>query len=478
MMKKLLFLPFVLLAAAAMGQVTFEEVFSTLRRAQPTELTHANDSSGRLFTCTKDGYIRIYQPNTTPVGFKVFLNLTNKTSASGEQGLLGLAFHPKYKENGYFYVNYVAFTPNTHTVISRFKVDPNNPDKADSTSETILLTYNQPYSNHKGGKILFGGDGYLYIAAGDGGSGGDPGNRSQNLNTLLGKILRINVDSAEAGKNYSIPADNPFVGVANARPEIYAYGLRNPWRFSYDKVSGRYWIGDVGQGTVEEIDTLVRGGNYGWAIKEGNGCTNYSHVAPWSTATNVINPVYEYGRGNSDISITGGFVYRGPSAPTLVGKYIFGDYASGRIWSLELVPGGAPIVRQLGRLASLSTFGEDENGDVYALNHSTGAIYQIRDNTVPTKPTAAMRKVAIRVLPVPARSEIMVYVKNTTGCGRTINISDLSGKVIRTATLPKSEDSRQEISVKIDVSTLPEGTYVASQPCGGKARSTKFIVAR
>lgn len=474
-MRFLLFAPMLFLTLSSVGQVQFEEVFQGLRRIQPTELAHAGDSSGRIFVATKEGMIRIYRPSE-PRTVKTFLNITNKTQASGEQGLLGLTFHPDYESNGYFYVNYVAQNPR-RTIISRFQVSNANPDKADSLSELILLTISQPFSNHNGGKLDFGPDGYLYIATGDGGSGNDPQRHGQNLNSLLGKILRIDVNSQVSGLNYAIPADNPFVNSTNAKPEIYAYGLRNPWRFSFDPETGRCWIGDVGQNQLEEIDTLVAGGNYGWRIKEGTRCTSLEGT-PACADPVLINPVFEYGRANNDVSVTGGFVYRGPSAPTLTGKYIFGDYASGRIWSLQLVPGGPPIVAQLGRLASLSTFGQDENGDIYALNHNTGAIYKIKDNTVSTKPTASQKSVPIRVLPIPAQNEILITLKQGIACGNSVQIRDLKGDLVKRADLGANQDSKGEKTTRVDVSGLRNGTYFATTTCGKKTYSTKFLIAR
>jgi glucose/arabinose dehydrogenase len=459
-----------------MGQISLQQVFTGRTLAQPTELVHAGDSSGRIFVVHKTGIIRIhsiYAPNDPA---KVFLNISSKVVAGSELGLLGLAFHPNFKENGYFYVNYTAQTP-LRTVISRYQISPTNPDSAIASSEVILLTFAQPASNHNGGKMLFGPEGYLYIATGDGGGANDiPGN-SQNLSSYLGKIIRIDVDSTVGSRNYGIPADNPFWNIATAKHEVFAYGLRNPWRFSYDKETNRFWIGDVGQGAYEEVDTLVKGGNYGWRMAEGTHCT--SNAGPLlCTDPSLIKPIYDYFHGSGNISITGGYVYRGPSAPSLTGKYIFGDYNSGRIWSLQLRTDSTPLITQIAVSAWISTFGVDENGDLYTLNHTTGGIYKIRDNATSIKSKDLLKDVSIRVLPNPAKTEIMVYVKGTSTCGGSIEIRDVEGKVLKKATLQIPNNPKEEATLKLNVSDLASGSYTVSQPCGGAARSTKFIIAR
>jgi len=229
----------------------------------PVELTSPSDNSNRVFVVEQKGKIKSFPNQTDVKSTTVFLDIVKKVDSGGEKGLLGLAFHPDYKNNGFFYVNYTRSSP-LETIISRFKVSRSNAGSADPTSEEILLRYSQPYSNHNGGKIAFGKDGYLYISAGDGGSGGDPHNNGQDLTSLLGKILRIDVNKSSDGKKYSIPADNPFSGKGKGyRAEIFAYGLRNAWRFNFDDETGWLWAGDVGQNEIEEIDIVEKGGNYG-----------------------------------------------------------------------------------------------------------------------------------------------------------------------------------------------------------------------
>ncbi len=334
----------------------------------PTDIQHAGDGSGRLFLVQQNGIIRIWRGGA--LVNDPFLDIRSKTRASGERGLLGLAFPPGYASKGRFYVNYTDL--NGHTIVAEYRVTA-NPDRADESSERILLRIEQPYSNHNGGQIVFGPDGYLYIGMGDGGSAGDPQNFAQNMNTLLGKMLRVDVES-QPGRVIA-PADNPFRDRPGARPEIWALGLRNPWRFSFDRATSDLWIADVGQNALEEINwqpASSRGGeNYGWNRMEGTNC-----YRPGCDRTGLTLPVFEYGRSEG-CSVTGGFVYRGRQAPALRGMYLYGDYCSGRIWGLERVGD-----RWLNRLLlasgfSITTFGEDEAGEVYVANAANGTIHRI-----------------------------------------------------------------------------------------------------
>jgi glucose/arabinose dehydrogenase len=269
-------------------------------------------------------------------------------------------------------VNYTASNPN-RTVISRFKVS-SNADVADPSSEQVLLTFEQPYSNHNGGQVSFGPDGYLYIAVGDGGSGGDPHNNGQNGATLLGSILRIDVNTTANGKSYGIPADNPFAkNTKGYREEIYAYGLRNPWRFSFDSASKRLWTGDVGQNAYEEIDIIENGGNYGWNAMEGKHCFNPKNNC---STSGLKLPIHEYGR-EEGLSITGGFVYHGPSVSDLDGKYIYADYATRRVWSLEHKDLKNPTNTLLFEADfNISSFGVDQSNELYLCGFD-GKIYRI-----------------------------------------------------------------------------------------------------
>lgn len=359
----------------AAGQVSYQitEPFPGLQFSSPVEMVHAGDGSNRLFVLEQNGTIRFFNPTQNPSSTNVFLDIRSKVISGGEQGLLGLAFHPDFATNGYFFVNYTRPAP-LETVIARYKV--NNPASgvADPQSEAILFTFPQPYGNHNGGSIQFGPDGHLYIATGDGGSGGDPQNNAQNKGNLLGKILRVDVNSTGKG-NYGIPADNPFVGESGTREEIYAYGLRNPWKISFDPATKQLWAADVGQNAREEIDIITKGGDYGWRRKEGTDCYNPSMNCQQA---GTIEPVWEYGHSNGDRSITGGYVYSGKKLAGLTGKYLYGDYVSGRMWALELVNGAAPKNTLLVEGASsLSSFGVDEQNEFYFFNRQSGKLFTL-----------------------------------------------------------------------------------------------------
>lgn len=346
----------------------------------PTEMTTAGDNSNRFFVTEQAGRIYLFDINKNVSQRKLFLDITDRVHFSGsfgdENGLLGLTFHPDYTNNGYFYVKYSRLNNNKpESVVSRFQVSVANPDSAISSSEYILLVQPQPFFNHNGGCIRFGSDGYLYISLGDGGGTADPLNSGQRINTLLGKILRINVDTSSGNLNYGIPASNPFADSTNpeVRKEIYAYGFRNVWKFSFDNWTDSLWAADVGEQRIEEVNVVRKGGNYGWRCYEGTLPFNTTGCGPVSE---YIFPVYEYGHTEGR-SITGGFVYRGTKYNEIFGKYIYGDYISGRTWALEW-DGILAVNEQLTQQSFLiSTFGEDENGDLYLMRYSGqfGEIY-------------------------------------------------------------------------------------------------------
>jgi glucose/arabinose dehydrogenase len=326
----------------------------------PVYMTVPDDGSGRFFFVEQAGRIRIYQNGQ--LNEQPFLDIRQEVSLASERGLLGLAFHPNYTQNGYFYVNYTD--RNGNTVIARFQVSAQDPDRADPQSEMHLLEVNQPYANHNGGMVAFGPDGYLYLGLGDGGSAGDPHNNAQSLDTLLGKILRIDVDSSEP---YAIPPDNPFLE-GQGRPEIWAYGLRNPWRFSFDTATSDLYIGDVGQNEWEEIDYLPAGSsggtNFGWNYMEGNHI--YRDNQPQNL--DLTPPVAEYNHSQG-CSVTGGYVYRGTNLPDWDGIYLFGDYCSGIVWGLfQLSPGAWEQQKLFETGARISSFAQDLQGEVYLIN--------------------------------------------------------------------------------------------------------------
>jgi len=345
--------------------------FPNLSFSNPVGLHSADDGTNRLFVVEQEGRIQVFENNPNTSVTQVFLDIRDLVLFGGEQGLLGLAFHPGFAQNGYFYVDYVADNPR-RTVIARYTVSSSNSDQAERNSELVLLEVAQPFSNHKGGQIAFGPDGYFYIGLGDGGSAGDPQGNGQNRATLLGKILRIDVDSSSQGLNYSIPSDNPFAGNTEGfREEIYAYGLRNPWRFSFDSATGQLWVADVGQNRIEEIDVVEKGKNYGWNIMEGTLCYSPSQGC---NQTGLELPAWEYGHDLGD-AVTGGFVYHGSELPELVGFYIYGDFGSGRIWALQYDGINEPVNKELvDSNLNISSFGKDQQNELYICDYN-GKIY-------------------------------------------------------------------------------------------------------
>ncbi|MCG8652029.1 MAG: PQQ-dependent sugar dehydrogenase, partial [Pirellulales bacterium] len=346
-----------------------------IRPLRIMELTYPKDDSNRLFAASQFGAIWVFENRRDVTQSHLYLDLRGKVydwkrSGANEQGLLGLAIHPDYKNNGQIYVYYSHPTENK-SVISRFTVSQDDPHRADPDSEEIVMEIAQPFQNHNGGCIEFGPDGFLYVALGDGGSANDPLGGGQDLTTLLGSILRIDVDKTSPGRNYAVPADNPFVDTAGARDEIYAFGIRNAWRIAFDKETGDLWCGDVGQELWEEVNLITKGGNYGWSNREGTHAFGNRPV-PAGVGT-PIEPVWEYDH-RIGRSITGGRVFRSPRLPELDGKYLYADYVTGSVWALsydakqgratrneQILPDSIPVL----------AFGEDASGEVYYLTNST-----------------------------------------------------------------------------------------------------------
>lgn len=346
--------------------------------ALPVHVTHAGDGSGRIFVVEQAGRIRILDNGLVlPTSFLDLASLNPpRLVAGGEQGLLSVAFPPGFTTKRYFYVNYTR-SPDGATVVARYRVSAGDANIADPASEEVILTIPQPFANHNGGQLAFGPDGYLYIGMGDGGSGGDPLNNAQSPGTLLGKLLRIDVESGTVP--YGIPPTNPFLDNADYRPEIWALGLRNPWRFSFDRGTGDLYIGDVGEGAFEEIDFQPAGDpggrNYGWNIMEGDSC--YPPGTVGCSRTGLALPVYVYAH-TSGCSVTGGHVYRGSAFPSLQGGFLFGDLCSGRIWGIR--KNGAvwdnALLAEIATL-TITTFGEDESGNIYIANYANGELLKI-----------------------------------------------------------------------------------------------------
>lgn len=421
--------------------------------SRPIEITHAGDGNQRLFIVEQNGRIRIIK-NQALVE-KSFLDISSRVSCCGERGLLGLAFPPNYANKGDFYVNYT--NSGGDTVVARYHVTT-DPDVADPNSEEILMTIAQPFANHNGGHLAFGPDGYLYIGTGDGGSGGDPHNNGQSLNTLLGKILRIDVESGI--KPYAIPATNPFASSTASRGEIWAFGLRNPWKFSFDRQTGNLYIGDVGQNAYEEISfqpaSSPGGENYGWKIMEGTHCYNANSC----NQSGLTLPVVEYDHSQG-CSVTGGVVYRGQRFPRLNGTYFYGDYCSGRIWGLTLSPSPQQNVQLFDAPYPISTFGEDEAGEVYLTDYEAGAIYQIIDAT----PSSTVDlEITNSDTPDPAvRGEDLTHTITITNKG-SLPATLVQTSVILPSTftlksaVPSQGECRGGPTVTCDLGSVPPGT--------------------
>ncbi len=363
--------------APGLPRVRLERVYPALAFDRMTGLYQAPDGSDRWFVSEQDGRILVFGDEDDVGEAAVFLDITDRVSTGNfEEGLLGLAFAPDFGLSGDFYVNYTAQSPR-RTVVSRFSV-PRPGGQPDRRSEAVLLEVGQPFANHNGGQMLFGPDGYLYIAFGDGGNAGDPMNNAQDRAKLLGKLLRVDVSRPGPGRSYAIPSDNPFVGQGGGvREEIWAYGLRNPWRFSWDTAGGRLWLGDVGQNSREEIDVIEKGANYGWRVMEGGECLGGPNAG--CDREGLMLPVFDYARDGDECSVTGGFVYRGEAIPALQGTYLYGDYCSGRIWGLRY--DGTTVTAQGELIDSdirISSFAQGADGELYALEHAdAGGIFKV-----------------------------------------------------------------------------------------------------
>lgn len=365
-------------SAEGLPEVVIEKAFEHLQFERPVDIQHPPDGTDRLFVVEQKGVIQVLENKPDISESRIFLDWSDHVHAGHmEEGMLGLAFHPGYAQNGYFFVYYSADNPR-RSVLARFRVTDDDPGKADPDSGTVIMEIPQPYGNHNGGQLAFGPDGYLYISLGDGGAAGDPHGHGQNRATRLGSLLRIDVDRSAGGRPYAIPPDNPYAGNDRGwREEIYAYGLRNPWRFSFDPGTGRLWAGDVGQDKpYEEVNLIEKGGNYGWNIMEGFHCFRPPEGC---NREGLIPPVLEYTLENGGRSITGGHVYRGRDIPALDGYYFYGDFVSGRVWAMRYDPAGPPENYLVTHNPNLypSSFGVDRHGEIY-ISSFDGRIYQIK----------------------------------------------------------------------------------------------------
>ncbi|NNC45693.1 MAG: T9SS type A sorting domain-containing protein [Winogradskyella sp.] len=466
-MKRLTYLLICFMLTLSQAQVLDLELFAT-GLVRPVNIKHANDS--RLFVVEQEGTITVVDSDGT-LQIQPFLDISSRVYNIGpigdERGLLGLAFHPNYTTNGYFYVNYIDNSGNT--VISRFTRDVVDPTIADPNSELIILTISQPFSNHNGGDMHFGPDDYLYIATGDGGSGGDPQDNGQDTNNLLGKILRIDIDNTANGNNYAIPNDNPFVGMVNMREEIWVYGLRNPWKFSFDRLNNDLWIGDVGQNDIEEIDLLpagTSGQNLGWRCYEGNAVYNNTGCPPVNELTFPIAEYLHFGSGEFKCSITGGYRYRGTSYSSFEGLYFFADYCSQEIGYLSFNGSTWDMTLTDFSGGNWTAFGEDTNGELYVAGINTGHIYKLFDPSLSTNDEFMSN---LNVYPVPAKSELTIdYSLYSPLKIEYLTLYDVSGKIVT-----KTAVTNEQIQ-KLDVSSLAKGYYFLKF----KSRSAETLVKK
>ena len=428
------------------GTLGVEPAFPALPSlSAPVFLTHAGDGTNRLFLVQQDGRIWVF-PNTPSVSkHALFLDIKDAVSCCGERGLLGLAFHPDFGANGAFFVNYTAFVDGKLvTVVSRFSVSA-DPDQADPESEVVLMVIEQDYYNHNGGMIAFGPDGYLYVGMGDGGSGGDPLGNGQDTTTLLGAMLRIDVDSTSPGLAYGIPPDNPFAaGVGLERPEIYAWGLRNPWRFSFDVADGTLWVADVGQNEIEYVHIVEGGQNYGWNVLEGSEC----YQSPSCDTTGLVLPVLEYDHGVG-VSITGGYVYRGSAMPSLFGAYVYADYATRKVFTyrhgVEAPPSVTSPTPAFVHAYNISSFGQDEAGELYIVSYPSGQLFRL---------------VAKDPVPLP---EDFPLTLSATGCFETMSgLEPASGLLPYDVNVPLWSDG----AVKERYLVLPDGGQIGWSETG------------
>lgn len=424
----------------------------------PTDIRNTGDE--RLFIVEQPGVIKILNAdgstNATP-----FLDITSHVGDSGyEQGLLGLAFHPDYATNGYFFVYYTNNSGNTQ--VSRFSVDDTNPDIANPDSELFIFDVNQPFSNHNGGCISFGSDGYLYIGLGDGGAAGDPGNRAQNLLNYLGKMLRIDIDNTENGNNYAIPADNPFVGNPDALDEIWAYGLRNPWRFSFDTVTNNLWIADVGQNAWEEVNretATIAGLNYGWRCYEGNATYNSSGCPEDFELT---FPIATYSHAGGNCSITGGYVYRGSVYSDIEGLYFFADVCTGMIGTIDFL---GNMIDHGNYSGSWTTFGENSTKEMFIASIS-GEIYKIKGGVLTT---SSHQLDSFSMFPNPASDSLQVTLDQNTI--KDIEILSLKGSTVFI------EQDVNISDINLPISKLNSGIYLVRVTTNdGKTLLKKLIV--
>jgi len=475
-MRVLVLLATLAVAAAPSAQITLQTAFPGISFSSPIELTFVPGDSTRVYIAEQGGRIVSVPTDGSATTATPYINVASRLTSGGERGLLGMAFHPDYEENGYVYLHYSG-SGDGRTVLARYTRSAANPLTADLDSEVVLLTVAQPFSNHNGGKLAFGPDSLLYLSLGDGGSGGDPGNRAQNRTTLLGKILRIDPDtSVVGGPPYGIPEDNPYAGNTEGfREEIYAYGIRNAWKFGFDRETGVLWAADVGQGTWEEVSHIENGGNYGWRIMEGAHCYNPSSGCD---QTGLILPVYEYNHSGGRCSITGGTVYRGEANPGLLGDYLYADYCDGVVSALSPGPVAGTYVNRTLVSAGFGVigFGEDAAGEMYVLTQTSGqtAVRRIVQQGVATEGSPEAARVAVRAAgPQPFTDATAVSVM-ADGPVRVTLVDALGRTVAVLHDGPVTSGAR----FAVDGRALAPGVYVVRAESASGSAALRLVRAR
>jgi|AntRauTorcE11897_2_1112592.scaffolds.fasta_scaffold00097_8 glucose/arabinose dehydrogenase len=459
----------------ALAQIEIVNAFPNLSFSAPVDFQFANELDNKVYVAERAGRIRVFENDPETSETNEFLDIRDQVNTSGEGGLLGFAFHPEYETNGYFYVYYTAGSP-FRSVISRFEVSDNEL-AANENSELILLEIDQPYNNHNGGQIRFGPDDYLYIALGDGGSGGDPDENGEDRTTLLGSILRLDVDNTEGELNYAIPPDNPFVDNNESyREEIYAYGLRNPYRFSFDAETDELWVADVGQSSREEINIVEKGLNYGWNTMEGSLC--YDPSSGCDTSGREL-PIYEYGRGEGG-SITGGFVYRGSAVSEMQGRYVYADFVSGNIWMLSWDGEQASDNQLIDNFNSyqLVGFGEDQDRELY-LTSFDGNIYTFRSevsNSNEDENDIASSVQLRQNYPNPFNPSTKISYSLNESAFVSLRVFNMLGQEIEI--LERSQKSAGTYTVSFDGSDLSSGLYIYKLEAGAFSLTRRMILMK
>lgn len=468
----------ILISAGSSAQYSLVDAFPKLPKFdRPLELKIANDGTNRMFVLEQTGKIYVFQNSNSVTTRKLFLDLSNVVcNKYSETGLLGMDFHPDYKTNKTFYLSYdTDKSGKLKSVIASFKTSTTNPDSAIKNSEKQLLVVDDLAWNHNGGCILFGPDKHLYFSFGDGGNGNDEWNNAQNLGVYWGKIHRINVADTSNGKKYGIPADNPFVNTPNALGEIYAYGLRNTWRFNFDlEDNNKIWAGDVGQNNWEEIDIITKGGNYGWRVLEGNNCT--PGVDKNCNKSGYKNPIWTYVR-NQGVSITGGYVYRGKKIPALIGKYVFADYQFGNVWALTAAKDTINMVlveQNLDLPIRISSFAQDFDKELLLMSHGNGRIMRlVADNPSAVTDSKANEEISVIISPNPLAAKTTITLTMHNPGKVEMDLIDYNGKNVLQIT--NESRSAGEHQFTFDGTKILVGSYLLKIRCGRYETVKKLV---